>query len=135
MPTIQVSDEKLRGLLCSAFEGGSNYWYMHTRNEFPPGVNYSDFREGGRFTLAEYWHPLELIPFVDGCALIITTEAAGADGDKTEYRLDRAALARGINVMALKYPRHFANVTTENADAETGDVFLQCCLFGEIVYG
>ena len=135
MPTIQVFDEKLRALLCSAFEGGSNYWYMHTRSEFPAGVTYDDFRDGGRFTLAEYWHPLELIPFVDGCALIITTEAAGDEGDKTEYRLDRAALRRGIDVMAKRYLRHFANVVSEDDDAETGDVFLQCCLFGEIVYG
>ena len=131
----KISDDRLRGLLCSALEGGSNYWYMHVRNEFPPGVTYADFRKGGRFTLAEYWHPLELIPFIEGCAVIITTEAAGDEGDNTERRLDRAALLRGIEIMAEKYPRHFANVVSENDDAETGDVFLQCCLFGEIVYG
>jgi len=131
----KISDDRLRCLLCSALEGGSNYWYMHVRNEFPPGVTYADFREGGRLTLAEYWHPLELIPFVEGCAIFITTEAAGDEGDTTERRLDRAALLRGIEIMAAKYPRHFANVVSENDDAETGDVFLQCCLFGEIVYG
>lgn len=53
----------------------------------------------------------------------------------TEYRLDRAALLRGSDLMAEKFPHHFANVITENADAETGDVYLQCCLFGGIVYG
>jgi len=37
--------------------------------------------------------------------------------------------------MAEKYPRHFHNFLEENDDAETGDVFIQCCLFGEIVYG
>lgn len=141
MPTVkttiktEVSDETLRGLLCSAFEGGSNYWYMQTRSEFPAGVEYEDFREGGKFTLKDYWHPLELIPFVEGCTLIITTEAAGDEGDNKEYRLDRAALMRGIQIMAEKCPRHFANVVGENDDAETGDVYLQCCLFGEIVYG
>lgn len=132
---VRVSDEALRGLLCSALEGGSNYWYMHTRSEFADGLRYDDFREGGKCALAEYWHPLELIPFVEGCALIITTEAAGDEGDKTERRLDRAALLRGIQIMAEKYPRHFANVQTEDYDAETGDVYLQCCLFDEIVYG
>jgi hypothetical protein len=32
-------------------------------------------------------------------------------------------------------PRHFADVLNENDDAGTGDVFLQCCLFGEIIFG
>lgn len=133
--TTMIDDEKIRNLLCCAFEGGSNYWYMHTRNILPDGVTYADFQEGGKHTVADYWHPSELIPFVDGCALIITTEAAGDEGDKIERRLDRAALERGLQIMAEKYPRHFANVVSENEDAETGDVFLQCCLFGEIVYG
>ncbi len=140
MPTIEVSDEQLRYLLCSALEGGSNYWYMHTRSEFPAGVDYVDFEKGGRFGNDEWSWPY-LIPFTDGCALIMTTEKAGdeaefnADGSLKEYRLDRAALTKGIDIMAQKYPRHFANVMTENGDAETGDVYLQCCLFGEIVYG
>jgi hypothetical protein len=139
MPTAeiksQVSDTTLRNLLCSALESGSKYWYMHTRSEFADGLSYDDFREGGKCALAEYWHPLELIPFVEGCALILTTDAAGDEGDTKEYRLDKAALMRGVQIMAEKYPQHFANVTTENDDAETGDVYLQCCLFGEIVYG
>jgi len=37
--------------------------------------------------------------------------------------------------MAEKYPRHFANFAQEAEDAETGDVFIQCCVLGEIVYG
>lgn len=129
-----VSDETLRGLLCCALEGGSNYWYMHTRSEFPAGVDYADFDDGGRFAIPEWTWPY-VIPFTEGCALIITTEAAGDEGDKTERRLDRAALERGIQIMAEKYPRHFASVQSEDYDAETGDVFLQCCLLGEIVYG
>ena len=133
--TVEVPEQRLRDLLCGALEGGSNYWYMHTRSEFADGLAYEDFQEGGKCTLPEYWHPLELIPFVEGCALILTTERAGDEGDTTERRLDRAALAQGIQVMAQKYPAHFANVQTEDDDAETADVFLQCCLFGEIVYG
>jgi hypothetical protein len=44
-------------------------------------------------------------------------------------------MAKGLQVMAEKYPVHFNNFDSDNFDAETGDVFLQCSLFGEIVYG
>lgn len=37
--------------------------------------------------------------------------------------------------MAEKWPRHFGNFISENEDAETGDVFIQLALLGDIVYG
>ncbi len=128
----QVSDDDMRGLLCSALEGGSNYWYMITKYVFPKGVGYKDFQEGGRFTLEEYWHPYELIPFVDGCALKFGEMGEDMPG---EFTLDRAAMEKGIQIMAEKYPEHFADVISEDGDAATGDVFLQCCLFGELIFG
>ena len=41
-----------------------------------------------------------------------------------------------MKVMHEKYTRHYADMVSEcNADATTGDVLVQCALFGEIVYG
>jgi hypothetical protein len=37
--------------------------------------------------------------------------------------------------MAREAPQHFADFLNENDDADTGDVFVQCCLLGEIRYG
>jgi hypothetical protein len=37
--------------------------------------------------------------------------------------------------MQEQYPRHFSNFISENYDAETGDVFLQCCLLGKVKFG
>jgi hypothetical protein len=37
--------------------------------------------------------------------------------------------------MVEKYPRHYADFKDGDEDASTGDVFLQCCIFGEVVYG
>ena len=34
-----------------------------------------------------------------------------------------------------QYPHHYANAITEDHDAETGDVYLQLCLFGELIFG
>jgi hypothetical protein len=40
-----------------------------------------------------------------------------------------------LALMAEKEPRHFGDFMGENDDATTSDVFLQLCLFGEVVYG
>jgi hypothetical protein len=42
---------------------------------------------------------------------------------------------KAMNVMAMNYPRHFADFLNEAADAITADAFLQCCLFGALIYG
>jgi len=53
-----------------------------------------------------------------------------------KHVLTTAAMKQGFRVMREKYPRHFANVVNiDGHDAETGDVFLQCALLGDIVYG
>lgn len=124
-------NDMFRNLLCSAFEGGSNYWYSIVGHRFPPGVSVDDFHEGGRLTNPkEYWHPEELIPLHPGCTTLIT-----ADGEPKRWRLNRTALERGWEIMREKYPHDYADAMTQDGDMNTGDVFLQCCLFGELVYG
>jgi len=72
------------------------------------------------------------VPTTPGCALFIKDIE---DDDGAEYRLDLEAIRKGLRVMADKFPKHFGDVLDENDDAETGDVFLQCCLFGDVIYG
>jgi|OM-RGC.v1.025801105 hypothetical protein len=129
---ISLSPYAVSSLLCAALEGGSNYWYEIVEYEFPEGITLDDFRKGGRFADPEwYWHPAQIIPLQEGCSVVITD----IEDDTERWRLNRAAITRGIVTMSQKYPRHWKNVGTSEEDAETGDVFLQCCLLGEIVYG
>jgi len=44
-------------------------------------------------------------------------------------------VADGTAKMAKDYDWHFMNIITENDDAITADVWLQCVLLGEVVYG
>ena len=42
-------------------------------------------------------------------------------------------LEKGLKAMADKYPRHFASVISESGiKNHMADLFLQCCLFGEV---
>lgn len=56
-------------------------------------------------------------------------------GDYWRYALDMAALENGMAVFLKDASRHFGDWMKEGDDAITGDVFLQCCIFGDIIYG
>jgi hypothetical protein len=122
--TVTVPHKRIAGLLCCGFEGGSNYWCQIVDYIEPPTEP------------EETWNEDEIFPHIDyplnGGAVIC---AADDDEELTDLRLDAEAIKRGLQLMALNAPRHWADFMAENEDATTGDVFLQMCLLGEIVYG
>mgnify|MGYP001205215659 CR=1 FL=1 len=126
-----IPDHRISDLLCGAFEGGSNYWYQI--EEFIKPVNFDNTDpENRRIRHLSY-------PQNEGGALIISTVVADGEPEYGEelktYRLDLEALSRGLRLMSINYPRHYRDFLTENDDADTSDVFLQCCLFGKTIYG
>ncbi len=133
---VTIGIDRVRNLLCCAFEGGSNYWYVIVDRRYPPGFDAADYREGGKAQPPDdYWHWSQILPLQDGGSLVIgTKDDDEIDGSK-QWTLDAQAIARGLVTMAEKYPRHYGSVLADNEDAETGDVFLQCCLFGKLVFG
>jgi hypothetical protein len=122
---VEVSDQCVADLLCSALEGGSNYWYSIVKFIEPPKLEF-------RIMKSQVFRHIDY-PMNVGGALHIQDKEAGKDS-KT-YILELASLRNGVQVMANKFPRHFADFVNENDDAITGDVFLQCCLFGDVIYG
>jgi hypothetical protein len=129
--TVQtvINEERVKHLLCSAFEGGSNYWIDSIDYKFGPGFVYEDFKEGGRLNSGEYFHPSQLIPLIEGCAVVVTDE------DDKQHTLDRASIQKGLELMAAQKPRDFADMMEENGDQTTADTFLQFALFGKLIYG
>lgn len=115
---LSEADQRLSDLLCSAFEGGSNYWYMIEKIEYPEGKTRADFK-----------FPHLEVPFAGG-SLKIT-----ADDEKKVYTLNRKALDKGWKLMISKQPRHYADAMEDTGDATTGDVYLQLCLFGDVLFG
>ncbi len=113
LPKRDVPAERVNDLLCSAFEGGSNYWIASARRERFEGY-------------------LQDVAFnYDGAVFVKLQD----EPEKGEMRLGREEIQRGLELFATKTPRHFGNWLDECDDASTGDVFLQLCLFGEVVYG
>ena len=130
-----ISKKRIQNLLVGALEGGSNYWYSINRYVFPDGITHQDFREGGKFTDPhDYFHSSEIIPLTEGCSVIIDAEDYLAPDGK-EWTLNLESIQRGLNIFEEKSPYEYGRFITEDDDAGTSDVFLQLCLFGEIVFG
>jgi hypothetical protein len=125
---VDVDEEDVKDLLCTAFEGGSNHWarVRVSRDKMKElGVQYS-------------WE----IPFVVG-EIVEVYDVEGEPGDEPIGFLARPKMTRALRFMASGKDekgndipmRHWDNFINENADAETADVFMQLATMGEIVYG
>lgn len=136
--TIDVPDNRIADMLCGAFEGGSNYWCRIQKYVAPaldklfPWDTMSDRSIGDGDNPAVYKHVQ--YPMSPGGKVIVRDMEADEEGGK-EYTLALDLIRPGLKAMATKEPRHFGDMMSGNDDATTADVFLQCCLFGEVVYG
>jgi len=132
---IEIPDIRILGLLIEAFEGGSNYWcQVHQKNLAVGVVPSRDLVKSGRHHIegddfgGPAWYRY---PFIPGCHVAICDN----EGEELGVNLDREKLQRGLDIMSRDYPNHFADVLSENDDSTTGDVFLQCCLYGKVIFG
>lgn len=125
-----ISEQRRSDLLCSALEGGSNYWY------YLPDVTMTDkYRtKGDGDTLVELIMRAvmagEKIPVTDCNERKFTKDGEHRLGYISLENMDRAE-----QIMLEKQAAHFADVLEENDDATTGDVWFQLVVMGEVVFG
>lgn len=124
---LSIPLKRIADLLCAGFEGGINYWaVIGARVQTPEARNF--LFEEGRVYVSE-------LPLSPGCSVQL-----GVNGDTTASQpkckpLNLETVEQGLAIMAKEYPRHFADFLGGGDDAETGDVFIQCCVFGELIFG
>lgn len=123
---IDIPRERVGDLLSCAFEGGSNYWLTVKEEREPKAMPFRWMAN----VLDDPTYYTDY-PLNRGGFLMV----GDIEGDMPDGLLDLGTIRHGLQIMADKYPRHFATFLNENEDAETGDVFLQCCLWGEIIFG
>jgi hypothetical protein len=135
--TLIPSTKNLRDTLCTALEGGSNFWYSIIGYDFSnPDICYSDFKADGKYQLVgDYHHPAQVIPTVDGCAMCIkdlyNDHAFGV-------WINPLALQYGFSLLPLSLAVDMASEDDDDGnplDADGADYFLQMCVYGELVYG
>jgi hypothetical protein len=57
------------------------------------------------------------------------TETVGS-----EHYVMSTAIDQALSIMANDYPLAFAEVISDGIEHETGDIFLQLCVFGKVMY-
>ena len=119
--TFKVSRQQVANTLWYAFTGEIP-WFTITETVAPQTIK---FRSIDQVSPGIVDYPLN-----DGG--VVRVVSTGAKPETFELRLD--VITRGLDVLASRYPRHFADLVNENCDAITADVLLQCCFFGEVLY-
>jgi hypothetical protein len=123
---LEIPLKRISDMLCSALESscGSHYWVQITAEVKPDKLTFHCM-DGHVFPHIDY-------PLNEGGSIVIQDIE---DESHAPFVLDIDAIQKGLAIMAEKEPRHFGDFLSENDDATTGDVFLQCCVFGETLYG
>ena len=115
---IDIPDERIRDLLCAGLEGGIGYWGTITEYHNPDNIE------------CEFKH-LDLPMSAHGYIRISENE----DPDDKGRLLHKQTIEDGLKAMSERFQNHFDTFMAENEDAETGDVFIQCCLYDDVIFG
>lgn len=115
--SMMLSSEQIADQMVTALEGGSNHWleHFHLINGSPTPVRpwYADPKLwAGDFE-------------IDVCI----------GGEDEHVTLTPTHILRGQQILLDDYPHRWTEIVEETGDAETADVFLQLCVFGEVVFG
>ena len=130
--TEEVDANDIVNLLVTAFDSGAtNYWAGHADVVLPEDF---DIYKIPWLKDPDEWAKVNKVyvaPLVKGGKVVLhDNEVEG----KT-YTLDLEAIQRGIEVMSKQFRRHWKDFQLQNDDADTGDVFVQCCVLGDVIFG
>lgn len=136
--TLPLKPDLIANLMISALEVGSNYWArsatltnVHPASGDPQAIKTAQTLLANPLYYADealYRHDFTIEMRFDDP----DTPDGGGEKKKNITNVD---LQRAVVIIADKYPQHLSGVFGYDDDAITADVFLQCAVFGEIVYG
>ena len=116
---VEITNEQIENLIVSAFEGGSSYWMVYDVNPI-----IKDFK----------WNSSEYAAqIINGDVEINVYDAENPDD--LLGRLNTHTILTGLKTMCKDYPTHFTDIINDNIDADTGDVFMQCAVMNDVVFG
>jgi len=117
-----MTDQQLEDLFVTAIEQSTGYWC-----EFSLTKELTEkYADENKSTAEMLWTALlagETLNFSD------------VEDPMEKWELTLEKVKEGCEKLFLEEPAHYANVLTENCDAETADVWFQYCLLGELVFG
>jgi len=119
---LEISDELIEDILCTAFEGGITYWADNVSCH-----NNKDMKKVGGWK-HEYLTGSKL----KEAKLIIHTISGG------EVVMTKKSIIDALQKMdnpEYKYTKALSRILNEQYDADDADIVVQTACFGEVVYG
>ena len=124
---LNITKEQIADQLCTALEGGSNYWYMICLGD----VDRKHFVKGDTTTdnLAR--------SFIEDKDFYLEVYDAESDEDEPELlgKVTYKSIGNAFTLMGAHYPKQLANIISGDYDADDSDVWFQLATMGEVVYG
>ena len=120
---IEISDELIEYILCSAFEGGITYWAENISCK-----DNKDMKKVGGYK-SEY---LTKTKKKDAVIYIHESET----GEK--YPITKKSIIDALQKMdtpEYKYTKALGRILDETYDADDADIVVQTACFGQVVYG
>ncbi len=122
---LNITKEQIADQLCTALEGGSNYWYLlgHVdTTHFVKGDTYVDNLM--RSFIADTEYELNVYDIE-------------SDEDEPELlgKVTYTSIGNAFTTMGWHYPKQLANIISGDYDADDSDVWFQLATMGEVVYG
>ena len=133
-----ISLTQVEDLLTTAFEDGVSDWVgkmcLWDTNKAVNGPVCAErilcAKENSEFSQLRYLHPLLYSDPVGD----LRWKIVDSEDEDTSWLLSLEMIKEAAQVMGTSYPRHLKDIIQGGWDAWTADVFLQCCLFKELVY-
>ena len=122
---VNITKEQIADQLCTALEGGSNYWYMLGDVDTTHFVKGDTFVDNlARSFIADKDYKLDVYDLE-------------SDEDEPELlgSVNYRDMEWALTEMALEYPKMYANIVAEQFDADDADVWFQLATMGEVVFG
>ena len=129
--TVEIDWEKVANAVVGAIESGYSPWFREFTVAEESCTLRAEIKNRGDiwYATGEFWQR-------GGKATLaydVPDEDEGTFNGHAEF--GKAEIQRGLQIMAVKYPRHFADLMSENDDAATHDVFMQCAILEDVIYG
>lgn len=130
--SVQIPLEQICNLIRSALDARSiEYWGVTNaeRSRRPAQLDRSvlgDFESKTPENAAIHW-----AVFSGG---VVAFEEIDEIDEEKHHELTLEKIKNGLEIMAHKFPHKLAEVLNDEVDGMLGDLFIQCCLFGEEKY-
>ena len=113
--THMITQQQVADLVTTAFESGVTAEWLGTCE--PRYTSHQDYSSAGSYGD-------DMIP-----------RRFTVDGEDRNYIFDIISVKTGLSLMANKFTSDFDDLISNNGDAATADVFMQCALLADVVYG